>query len=570
MKTKDILRNIARMTGVSALLLSAAAFTACNDDETSTGSPYLRLENAVVSSKLVSSSSELGFNVGAMVGDYTTELIRYDIRSNCDWTISCASDGADEWLQIHPTEGSGDGIVRFCVTDNDHTAPRATTVVFRYANGRQTEVTLAVTQSANIPHINIYVDNSLKEQNAISNGRYAKTYAIRVDANVDYFYSFPKTDWATLTEVGDNQFTLELAAYPDQPTTLERSNILNFKGVGEFANITSKLDVLQTIAPTITAAGEDLDASNSLPPFDPTTPAPVKITVKSNWGWSVSKENAADNWYTVSPESGEADKEYVVTITPTKNTSAERSSTFSFVTEEVLGQRGEFAVSLTQEAGNGGGSSEPMTGLDAPVKWFFNGASGTDYSVPTEQFETNNKLMAVSGVGYLSYTHTYVDSTGAPDPDCKRTLGGTGQPYVSGAWPGDYWLFEVPVKNFKANTKVKFTAISRVSGSGQKYWRMEYLDGGTWKAVSELLQTGTFNGAEFTYTHALPTANTEVTATATFKRAIADGSVQFRFVCAANCTAGNAALENPNGGTMRWASSSETGFNDSPIIEVVE
>lgn len=50
-----------------------------------------------------------------------------------------------------------------------------------------------------------------------------------------------------------------------------------------------------------------------------------------------------------------------------------------------------------------------MTGLDKPVEWFFNGASGTDYTTPTKQFVEENSLRAVSGVGYLSYTHTYVD-----------------------------------------------------------------------------------------------------------------------------------------------------------------
>ena len=56
----------------------------------------------------------------------------------------------------------------------------------------------------------------------------------------------------------------------------------------------------------------------------------------------------------------------------------------------------------------------------------------------------------------------------------------------------------------------------------------------------------------------------------TCKRPIADGAVEFRFICAVNCTGGNAALENPNGGTIRWASSKETGYNDSPIIQVVD
>ncbi len=555
MNTKDLYRKIRRGAGAAALLLATLLTGACNDDDTSTGSPYFRLENVVVSSKMVTSSSELGFDVEAMVGDPTLELIRYDIRSNCDWTVEANSTDAD-WLLIWPDHGSGDGKVRFCVTDNDNPDPRATTVVFRYADGRQTEATLAVKQAANVPHITISVNNSLT--NEIVAGRYAQSYDISVNANVDFFYSLEKNDWATLTETGNGQFKLDVAAYPEQPTELERSCAITFKGAGEYESTTSRIDILQTITPKIEVTSEDLDTSdNSLPPFAAQGAKPISVTLKSNWDWSIVEE--ADAWYSVSPAAGEADQEYTLTITPTDNTGDMRYGLVTIRTVEVLGESGIFEITISQETGSG--SSAPMTGLDKPVEWFFNGASGTDYTTPTKQFVEENSLRAVSGVGYLSYTHTYVDDQGQPDPDCERFIGGTGQPYVTGAWPGDYWLFSVPVKNFKAGTNVRFSGVSRISGTGQKYWRLEYLDGTTWKAASEL-KTTTFKPTS--------TPNLEVSATVTFKRAIPDGEVQFRFICAANCTGGNQALPNPNGGTCRWASSVETGYKDSPRIEVVE
>lgn len=565
MNTKDLYRKIRRGAGAAALLLATLLTGACNDDDTSTGSPYFRLENVVVSSKMVTSSSELGFDVEAMVGDPILELIRYDIRSNCDWTVEANSTDAD-WLLIWPDHGSGDGKVRFCVTDNDNPDPRATTVVFRYADGRQTEATLAVKQAANVPHITISVNNSLT--NEIVAGRYAQSYDISVNANVDFFYSLEKNDWATLTETGNGQFKLDVAAYPEQPTELERSCAITFKGVGEYESTTSRIDILQTITPKIEVTSEDLDTSdNSLPPFAAQGAKPISVTLKSNWDWSIVEE--ADAWYSVSPAAGEADQEYTLTITPTDNTGDMRYGLVTIRTVEVLGQSGIFEITISQETGSG--SSAPMTGLDKPVEWFFNGASGTDYTTPTKQFVEENSLRAVSGVGYLSFTHTYVDGQGNPDPDCERFIGGTGQPYVTGVWPGDYWLFRVPVKNFKAGTNVRFSGVSRISGTGQKYWRLEYLDGTTWKAASEL-KTTTFNSEEVSYTHILPTStpNLEVSATVSFKRAIPDGEVQFRFICAANCTGGNLALENPNGGTCRWASSVDTGYKDSPRIEVVE
>ena len=152
MNTKSIFRNMWSTAGAAALLFSAVATASCSDADTGGGVPYFRLENTVVSSKLVSNPSELGFDVGPVVGDPTVELIRYDIRSNCDWTVECNSTDADEWLLIYPKSGQGDGKVRFCVTDNDATATRSTTVVFRYADGRQTQATLAVNQFGSGPY----------------------------------------------------------------------------------------------------------------------------------------------------------------------------------------------------------------------------------------------------------------------------------------------------------------------------------------------------------------------------------------------------------------------------------
>ena len=54
--------------------------------------------------------------------------------------------------------------------------------------------------------------------------------------------------------------------------------------------------------------------------------------------------------------------------------------------------------------------------------------------------------------------------------------------------------------------------------------------------------------------------------TMTFARGISDGSVKIRFYCEANTTGGT----EPNGGTIRWASSADNGYNDSPVIQVVE
>ena len=58
----------------------------------------------------------------------------------------------------------------------------------------------------------------------------------------------------------------------------------------------------------------------------------------------------------------------------------------------------------------------------------------------------------------------------------------------------------------------------------------------------------------------------QIDETMTFARGISDGSVKIRFYCEANTTGGT----EPNGGTIRWASSADNGYNDSPVIQVVE
>lgn len=209
-----------------------------------------------------------------------------------------------------------------------------------------------------------------------------------------------------------------------------------------------------------------------------------------------------------------------MTVKATSNLSLdERSASFSIISDEVLGTKAVKEIFVTQESLAEGG---PLEGLDAPVKWFFNGASGTDYTVPKEQFEQNNKLMASSGVGYISYFHTF-NSDGSLHPNSTRMIGGTGQPYVTGAWKGDYWLFEVPVKNFKSGTKVRFTGLTRISGTGQKYWSLQYMDGTSWKPATDT-QTATVNGEQITYTHLVPTANMQIDETMTFARGISDGA----------------------------------------------
>lgn len=172
-------------------------------------------------------------------------------------------------------------------------------------------------------------------------------------------------------------------------------------------------------------------------------------------------------------------------------------------------------------------------------------------------------------VGSGRITFVQVDKTsfgGTSDP--KYCVGSTGHPYVTGVWPGDYWLFTATDgKEYPAGTKLHISFLTRVSGTGQKYWTLEYWDGEAWQPTDEL-QTETETGKSVQYNFIEQKSN--VTVDKTFTLAKACTQMQFRMICMANWTAGNKELTSPNGGTCRLASDASDLDGTSPVFEVVE
>ncbi len=195
---------------------------------------------------------------------------------------------------------------------------------------------------------------------------------------------------------------------------------------------------------------------------------------------------------------------------------------------------------------------------------YFGGTSGV------VDFEAGNggKYVPANLKGSGKIEYWQVDKTAYKTDDAKnpmRIVGSTGHPYVTGAWPGDYWLFSASDgKEYPSETKLHISFLTRVSATGHKYWLLEYFDGSDWKPASDT-KTAEVSGSSVTYTHTLGTSNINVDVTCTL--AAACTTMQFRFVCAANCTTKNAILDAPNGGTMRIAGAAD---GTSPVFEVVE
>ena len=113
-----------------------------------------------------------------------------------------------------------------------------------------------------------------------------------------------------------------------------------------------------------------------------------------------------------------------------------------------------------------------------PAQWVFT------KGVNVDEFVVDNKMPSATGKGYISYIS---NCDPALDVNNKIARANTaGEPYITGGWPGDWWLFTIPEMTIKAGTVINAKFHARASGTGMKYWMLEYYDGGEWKPGAPL------------------------------------------------------------------------------------
>lgn len=177
----------------------------------------------------------------------------------------------------------------------------------------------------------------------------------------------------------------------------------------------------------------------------------------------------------------------------------------------------------------------------------------------------------VSGNGKITYVQidktslTYTSDKNGNPYKSTRITGATGQPYVTGMWIGDYWLFEATDgTTYPAGTKVNVSYLTRTSATGIRYWRLEYLDGADWKPAMEV---STIEGTDLQYNVAMnPDGKTDTQINAVVTLTNPTENVKFRMVCVGGTLAnGKAIPEGINGGTCRIAGAEGT----SPVIKVI-
>lgn len=192
-----------------------------------------------------------------------------------------------------------------------------------------------------------------------------------------------------------------------------------------------------------------------------------------------------------------------------------------------------------------------------PVKWTLRSSCNFHSTWPfantpgvsTTEGE-NGYMSATTGIGTIWFNNA---NGVAADVNKKCMLDVRDEsPRVTGVWIGDYCQFKVPGKVDKGR-KVRISFETRVSATHPKYWRLQYLDGTTWKDACDT-KTVTVDGeGDVVYTHTMASdgkTNIQVDATVTYG---ADtDNVVFRFICQTAMQAnGKGCLAAPNGGSWR-------------------
>lgn len=281
---------------------------------------------------------------------------------------------------------------------------------------------------------------------------------------------------------------------------------------------------------------------NQIPEFAADATAETTFTVRADTDWTIEVP-VAETWYSVTLLSGAANTDVTVTVTPTSNTGGARDGSFTI---------------------QSGTNTETILLSQAPSA----SALHFEWSFPATAEENN--LVSRTERWYKSDDgKARIDAVRAVDnpsnPDMSYSLGydnEIGRILMYGFALDDYWLFTLPVKNFKANTTLNLRALISSSASGPKFYILEYSADGqaSWTSVNttSIEDKSAKDTALRTivYTHMMPDtpANGDVIVDddITIPTAVADGNIYLRLrVC--DAMAGNKAknIVPANGGTTR-------------------
>lgn len=315
------------------------------------------------------------------------------------------------------------------------------------------------------------------------------------------------------------------------------------------------------------------------------TTTSFNVMADSDVEWTVLSDQPS---FVPTPASGNGNGTIMVTF-PVNATSNPVVANLIVATKTVPVKKSSYTVVLTQEGAKV--PVKPAPGVLA--EWHFKIDNTNTLKVHfNEDYATatltpgNGGLYVepnVQGKGRIEYYYD-VDKTalleGGDGKGCRRWIGSYGEVCVNGSWPGDYvlWTAEADAP-LAAGTKLHIIYTIRPNNNEvMKYWKLEYLDGTTWKLAKEAKQIGDITYTEeFFYTSGSgKQTNSTVEATVTLS---ADTEVaQFKMTCVKNAAAGDGTeVQKLAGGyTLRFAGEDcndktpHYSVTQHPLIEVVE
>lgn len=209
------------------------------------------------------------------------------------------------------------------------------------------------------------------------------------------------------------------------------------------------------------------------------------------------------------------------------------------------------------------------TTLETNGKTFTDGEPASDgsYTSSLHQAAGDNGFYIDATTGSGRITFVQLDKTEIDTKNyAKWYIGKTGEPYMTGVYVGDYWLFTINLsKTYKAGSTAHISLVPRTSNGCFKYWILEIFDGDAWVPMMETKKIEkegytdvSYNweqvGAEYNQIDAdyVLTADTKET-------------LLIRYRVVANLTASTAAVKTtPDGGTIRLSGGTRT----SPYVEI--
>lgn len=315
------------------------------------------------------------------------------------------------------------------------------------------------------------------------------------------------------------------------------------------------------------------------------TTTSFNVMADSDVEWTVLSDQPS---FVPTPASGNGNGTITVTF-PVNATSNPVVANLIVATKTVPVKKSSYTVVLTQEGAKV--PVKPAPGVLA--EWHFkidntktlNVHFNEDYATATLTPGNGGLYVEpnVQGKGRIEYYYD-VDKTalleGGDGKGCRRWIGSYGEVCVNGSWPGDYvlWTAEADAP-LAAGTKLHIIYTIRPNNNEvMKYWKLEYLDGTTWKLAKEAKQIGDITYTEeFFYTSGSgKQTNSTVEATVTLS---ADTEVaQFKMTCVKNAAAGDGTeVQKLAGGyTLRFAGEDcndktpHYSVTQHPLIEVVE